>query len=142
MDNYALYSQTFNNLPAENIKGLGNPRSFNVSTIEDGSRSHVYLWDDLKITINQMPANKISEHLGGFIGYVKHLSDLKNVSVDRALVDRISKTKMVLGVIVEPGVDEQGRAEEVIGAITYNTDALMFFSDGVYDQNANLIIGP
>ncbi len=142
MDNYALYSHTFNNLPVENIKVLGNPRSFSVSTIEDGSKSHVYLWDDLKITINQMPENRINEHLSGFIGYVQHLSNLKNVPVDRDLVDRISKTKMVLGVIVEPGVDDQGRAEEVIGAITYNTNALMFFSDGVYDQNSNLIIGP
>ena len=141
-DNYALYSNRVHELPADKIREIANPQDFYITKTNDGSKSHVYVWNDLKITINQMPVANMPKHLSGFSGYITHLSNKKGIQVNSELVNRIMSTTMVLGVIVEPGIDPEGRAEEVIGAITSNTDSIMFFSDGIYDSNANLIIGP
>jgi hypothetical protein len=142
MDNYALYSQSFKGLPIDRIKNIANPESFKSTQGKGGSKSYIYKWADLKITINQMLESEVEEHLRGFVGYVHHLSNSKKKTVDKRLTDRILKTTMVLSIIVEPKVDALGRAEDIIGAITYNTNSLMFFSDQIFDQDAKLIIGP
>lgn len=142
VENYALYSQMMTELPEDHIDNIADPKSFKVEEKPDGSKAYVYEWDDLKITINLMPSDQISDHLNGFTGYVAHLAKQKEIPVDADLVDKILDTKMVLGFIVEPGMDAEGRANEVLGAITFNTQSLMFYADGVYDHNAQLIIGP
>lgn len=142
MENYALYSNSMLELPEHSIKNIAKPSKFYVVSNEEGSKSYHYEWPDLKIKINLMPQNKIADHLQGFAGYIQHLYSLKDAEPNVDLLQRVSSTTMVLGVMVEPSRDKEGRVEDVVGAIQFNTKSLMFFKDNVYDENSELIIGP
>ncbi len=58
------------------------------------------------------------------------------------MLDRISYTRLVVGVVIEPKRDEQGRAERVLGAMTNGLQALVFHRDCLFDQNAKLMLAP
>ena len=142
VENYALYSQIMAELPEEHIRDIGKPNVFKAGVNDRGNKFYRYEWDNLAITINLMPESEIPNHLNGFAGYVEYLSEQKSIPLDNSLIERIFETRMVLAFIVDPELDNQGRAEEVLGAITFNTKSLMFHSDAIYDENAKLVIGP
>jgi hypothetical protein len=140
-ENYAFYSHTFDALPEENLRQLGGSCKFTVSAEGDG-RTFVFKWPDLTVTCNEMPGENLPNHLEGFCGYVKHIYRGKLDSRGKAIQDRIQYTRLVVGVVVEPGCDQAGRAERILGALANGLDALLFCQSALYDKNSKLILAP
>jgi hypothetical protein len=65
-----------------------------------------------------------------------------NVSLSEGLFDKIDSTRLVLGFYAEPDMDAEGRAEDILGAITFSTKSLMFTNGMVFDENAKQIFPP
>jgi len=84
----------------------------------------------------------MKNHLEGFVGYVDYLSSLSHTTPNKDLIKRISNTTMVFGIIIDPSRDKSGRAQNVVGAIAHFSKALMFYSDTVFDQKGEILIGP
>jgi len=49
---------------------------------------------------------------------------------------------LAVGVEVQPGRDEQGRAEELIGRMCGGLRPIIFHADAVFDGMARLILAP
>jgi hypothetical protein len=140
-ENYAFYSHTCDALPEENLRTLGGNCEFTVSSGADG-RTFVFKWPDLKVICNEMPGKNLPNHLEGFCGYVKHIYRGKLDSRCEAILGRIQYTRLVVGVVVEPGCDQAGRAEGILGALANGLDALLFCQSALYDKNSKLILAP
>lgn len=140
-ENFAFYSQTYDALPVEQMRQLAGEAEFAVEE-QEGERSFVYRWPGLTVTCNEMPQAQVPNHLNGFCGYVKHIYDGKPDERGEQILDRIRYTRLVVGVVVEPGRDEEGRAERLLGTMAYGLDALMFFGNALYDKDAKLILAP
>jgi hypothetical protein len=89
-----------------------------------------------------MPQAQLPGHLDGFCGFVKNLYGGKPDARGQQILDRIRYTRLVVGVVIEPGRDPAGRAEELLGALANGLDALLFFDGALYDKNVKLILGP
>lgn len=142
MENFTLYSQTMKELPEENIAGICDPNSFLIDKNPTGSKTYDYEWPNVRISITAIPKNELEEHLKGFVGYVYYLSNQNKIQPNPLLINRILSTKMVLVITVEPCMDSEGIAEEVIGIIRSHTESLMFYCDRVYDEDINLLLSP
>jgi hypothetical protein len=140
-ENFAFYAQTCDSLPEEQMRGLAGEADFSVETGPDGRR-FLYRWPDLAITVNEMPAKEVPEHLRGFCGYVQHIYGGKPDDRGKQILDRIRYTRLVAGVIIEPGRDEQGRAGQLLGAVAYGLEALLFHGSALFDKDARLILAP
>jgi len=81
-------------------------------------------------------------HLDGFRGYVTHIYGGKPDARGDQILDRISYTRLVVGVEIEPKRDDKGRAERLLGTMAYGLDALMFYGSALYDKDSNLILAP
>jgi hypothetical protein len=141
-ENFAFYSQTHDALPEEHMRRLAGDAEFSVGTAGDGGRSFTFRRPGLTVTCKEMPAAKVPTHLDGFCGYVKHISGGKLDERGGQILDRIKYTRLVVGVVIEPGRDELGRAERLLGSMAYGLDALLFYQDCLYDKDSKLILAP
>ncbi len=80
-----------------------------------------------KLRLQPMPMEKVGEHLGGFVGYVRSRGG------GEALVMRALQTMSVLGVAAEPDFGEDGRALKLLGAIASAGDGLWLLGEEIYD---------
>jgi hypothetical protein len=140
-ENFAFYSQTQDALPDEQMRGLAGDTDFTAETTADGRR-FVYRWPDFTVTVNEMPARMVPEHLDGFCGYVRQIYRGEPDERGRQVLDRIRHTRLVAGTVIEPERDEVGRADELLGAMAYGLDALLFYAGELYDKDSRLILGP
>jgi hypothetical protein len=141
-ENFAFYSQTTDALPEEQMRRLAGDAEFSVGTASDGGRSFTYRWPGLTITCNEMPSANVPAHLSGFCGYVKHIYGGKLDDRGSHILDRINYTRLVVGVVIEPERDEEGRAERLLGTMAYGLDALMFYGNALFDKDSKLILAP
>jgi hypothetical protein len=140
-ENFAFYSQTYDALPEEQMRRLAEGAEFSVDTAE-GGRQFAYRWPDLAVTVNEMPAKEVPAHLDGFCGYVRHLYQGQPDARGEQVLDRVRHTRLVAGVVIEPGRDDQGRAEALLGALAYGLEARLFHGSALYDKDARLILAP
>jgi hypothetical protein len=140
-ENFAFYSQTYDALPEEQMRGLAGDADFAIETTPDGRR-FLYRWPALTVTVHEMPAKEIPEHLNGFCGYVRHIYKGQPDERGRQILDRIRYTRLVAGVVIEPARDEEGRAEEILGAMAYGLHALLFYGSALYDRDSKLVLAP
>jgi hypothetical protein len=140
-ENYAFYSHTYDALPEDELRRLGSDCKFTVTPGPDG-RSFEFKWPDVTVACNEMPKKNLPTHLDGFCGYVKHIYRGKVDSRGESILDRIQYTRLVVGVVVEPGCDQAGRAERILGGLAGGLDALMFCQSALYDKNSKLILAP
>src|SRR5262249_39706633 len=125
----------------EQIGGLAGDADFAIEEGEEGRR-FLYRWPDLSVTVNEMPAKDIPEHLNGFCGYVRHIYGGQPDERGEQVLDRIRYTRVVAGVVIEPERDAEGRAEGILGAMAYGLHALLFYGSALYDRDAKLILAP
>src|SRR5262249_12873915 len=125
----------------ENLRQLGSDCKFTVTGGADG-RVFVFKWPHVTVTCSEKPREELPSHLDGFCGYVKHIYRWKLDSRGQGILDRIRRTRLVVGVVVEPGCDEGGRAEGILGALANGLDALLFCQSALYDKNSKLILAP
>jgi hypothetical protein len=140
-ENYAFYSHTYDALPENELKKLSGDCKFSLRPGADG-RTFVFEWPDVTVTCNEMPKKNLPTHLDGFGGYVKHIYRGKLDSRGESILDRIQYTRLVVGVVVEPGCDQAGRAQRILGALANGLDALLFCQSALYDKNSQLILAP
>lgn len=138
-ENFTFYSQIYDTLPEEQMRDLAGRADFAVERTEDG-RSFIYRWPHLTVTVNEMPAQKVPEHLDGFKNYVRHINGGNPDERGEQILDRIHYTRLVAGVVIEPERDEHGLAEGILGAMAYGLHALMFYGSALYDRDSKLIL--
>src|SRR5262245_58679483 len=123
------------------MRRLAGVADFSVEDAEDGRR-YVYRWPNVTVTVNEMPSREVPGHLDGFCGYVRHTDRGQPDAPGEQVLARIRHTRLVAGVVIEPGRDEEGRAEGLLGAMAYGLEALLFFGSALYDKDARLILAP
>jgi hypothetical protein len=141
-ENFALYSQTYEALPEEQMSRLAADAEFAAGTASDGGRSFIFRWAGLTVTCNEMPPANVPTHLSRFCGYVKHIYGGKLDERGSRILDRINYTRLVVGVVIEPKRDAEGRAERLLGSMVYGLNALMFHGNALYDKDSKLILAP
>lgn len=65
---------------------------------------------DLRITVNQLPAEQLDEHLAAIRGYIASRCHVEDDAFPMAIED----TAQVLGLVVEPQLDGQSKAAELV----------------------------
>src|SRR5712691_8840544 len=96
-ENFALYSKTLDALPKDQMRVLSDDVCPNVE-VTDRGLTYTYRWPDLTILVSVMPAKELSEHLGGFEGYVRqHIYHGKVPKRGERIIRRIRKTQLVVG---------------------------------------------
>jgi hypothetical protein len=140
-ENFAFYSQASDALPEERLRELAGGADFAVEQDNDGRRFR-YRWPDLTVTVHEMPAREVPGHLDGFCGYVRHIYGGKPDERGEQALERIRHTRLVAGVVIEPGRDAEGRAEAILGAMAYELHALLFYGSALYDRDSKLILAP
>jgi hypothetical protein len=145
-ENFCFYSQIYDALPDEEMRGLAGKVGAKLAVAQQpgGGRQFVFRWRwrKLSVTCNEMPAREVPDHLQGFRGYVLGIYGGKPDERGEQILDRIGYTRLVVGVVVEPKCDTAGRAEQVLGALAYGMEALMFFGNALYDKDSRLILAP
>ena len=108
MEEFALYAQSLDSLPEELMRRLGG-------VAHDNGSSFAFDWPDLSVVFHVMPSEEMAEHLIGFQGYVTHLCDGDPEERGCQILERIGRTRLVVRAVVEPGRDEEGRADALLG---------------------------
>jgi hypothetical protein len=100
-------------LPLTALAGLARGAKF--SAVESGGEvtAYRYVWPDLTIQINLLRGAALESHLDGFVGYAEHVAKNKGIAVVNGVVDRIRSTKLVLGFVVTPDIDDDSRFERL-----------------------------
>jgi hypothetical protein len=140
-EQFAFYSQTYNSLPEEQMRGLAGGADLTIGDTA-GGRRFTYRWPDLTVTVNEMPAKEVPANLDGFCSHVRHLYQGQPDALGQQVLDRVRHTRLVAGVVIEPGRDDQGRAEALLGALAYGLEAVLFYGSALYDKDARLILAP
>lgn len=95
-------------------------------------------WPDLRITINRMDQTSpgLAAHLEGFRGYVGKLAGGKISPRVRALREQIGRTQHVLGMMVDPGFDDdpEERAWMLVHQLATEHLGLVFWFGTVMDS--------
>lgn len=130
-------------LPRDQMAKLAPGARFSVTEADGSVTAFVYEWDDVTIVANIMPDSELSEHLDGFVGWVRSVAAAKGGSPAESLVQRIRSTALVLGFVVEGATDRDvwhDRVEDIIAMICFNTRALLFWEGGVFDENLERLL--
>jgi len=137
-ENYALYSTLYEQLPEAQMANLIQADEFSVSETERGL-TYLYQWPDLKIIVSEMPEPLITTHLNGLVGYIQETGS-QHLRALMPLIECIGKTKLVVGVELVPGVDDEERCEEVLGKLSYGLAPVIFNDSCLFDKELNLIL--
>ena len=92
-----------------------------------GPEGHVFLWDDLAVRFHPMPAEEVPGHLADFVAFVR------SIGAEASLEERVRATRQVVGTVIEPGLDAEGRAEALCVGLAEALEPLVVLPDGVYD---------
>ena len=97
-------------------------------------------WPDLQILMKVMPQQEIPDHLQGFVGYARHLSD--GSPAHENVIHQIRRVRIVHGLTITPGWDDQGRVKRVVLGTTMYYQGLFFAANSIYDGANQLRLGP
>src|SRR5579871_1364201 len=141
-DNFALYTQRYGALPSERMQQLVDRVTPEMTTAGQ-SVSYIYRWPDLIVRVNVMPTHELAQHLQGFAGYVQQAIYQGQVPErGEQIIRAILRTRLVVGVVVEPDRDDQGRVQELIGRMCGGLHPIMFYGNALYDWIGRLLLAP
>lgn len=141
-ENYALYSSSFDTLPQAAMEALADDVVPELAQTERGV-TITYRWPDLTIIVSEMPASQLAEHLRGFEGYIRqHIYKSRVPERGERIIRCIRATRLVVGVELQPGRDEQGRAEELLGRMSGGLHPIIFYRDALFDWMSRLLLAP
>ena len=94
-----------------------------------------------EVQMNFMPAGQIEEHLKGLAGYAQSVS---KGDTDRLayVLSRIENIRFVLGCVIKPGFDQQGKTENFLFEFNNRLNGLLFIHDSVVDHDGEPLVGP
>lgn len=93
-----------------------------------------------KVAMNFMPDEMIREHLQGFSGYAEHV--IPNNDLLIYTKSRIHYVRMVIGCVIEPGFDEEGKIQEFLFQFNGLVNGLLFLGDIIFDYDGEPLGGP
>ena len=138
--NAALYAPTTQLPSPADVRAIV-PDARVFASSESGADKNprfVIAWPDLKVTLSQMPGDKLASHLEGFAGYVRQRCDVQAPE----LLSRIEGMKLCLGVLIEPGFDEENRAEAFLLALTGALEGVCFVGGTVFSPEGEPLASP
>lgn len=91
-------------------------------------------WPGVAITITRMPPDEVGGHLARLEGYVRSRGGAEG------LVARVLATRAVLGLAVEPGFDDAGRAMGLVARLTAATRGMSFLDGELHDGDGRALI--
>jgi len=139
---YTLYTGELTELPIDKISGIVGGAKFVVHRREGRIDSCEYSWPDLTVRLTVMPNHELQDHLRGFQGYIAAGCKNLGIAPPKGLFERIAQVKLVLGFIATPDMDPAGRAENILGAIAYNSKSLIFHGGSVYNEDSDRLFPP
>lgn len=99
------------------------------------------VWNGARVAIRRMTDRaQRRDHLSGFAGYVMKCNGGKMTAPTYALIDRVLRTKHVLGMEAEPGFS--GPAIEFVRALSRTTRSIGFIADRVVDDHERALASP
>ncbi len=82
-------------------------------------------WDDVAVRISRMSPEAIGAHLEGFLGYVNKACEIHDIT----LPDRIPGFRTVLGCVIEPALDDAGKAHDLVLRLAEALQGVVFSGD-------------
>lgn len=141
-ENFALYSRSADNLPRTQMQRLSDEVAPELAETESGT-TFTYNWPDLTIIVSEMITDQLPEHLRGFEGYIRqHIYKGKVPARGERIIRNIRATRLVVGIELRPGRDDQERAEELIGRMCGGLRPIIFHADALYDWMSRLLLAP
>ena len=138
-ENFALYSQTLDSLPEEQMLKLADGICPAVSR-SDAGLCYRFNWSDLTMTCHVMPREKIRDHLRGFIGYIRHIFVHGMPAHGEKLIQRVQNTRLIIGVEISPSRNPEERCDELVGKLSFGLRPIIFHADSIFDQNSRLLL--
>jgi len=139
-ENFALYSRTYDSLPEDRMLMLVDSICPS-SEITDRGLTYTYRWPDLTILVSAMPSSELPDHLRGFEGYLRRgIYGGKVPDRGERIIRRILATRLVIGVELQPGRDEQERADELVGRMAGGLRPIIFHRDELFDWMSRLLL--
>jgi len=133
-----IYIPKLLELPGYQMAQLDATAKYAVRRTGGRLSAYVYEWPDLRVIINVMPDAERPGHLEQFVRWIQAGSHSLGRKVRGELTDRIRSTTIVLGFAVEKATHREvwdGRVQDMIGMICFNTKALVFWEGMLYDEN-------
>jgi hypothetical protein len=99
-------------------------------------------WPSVRLTVQRMRrgGEPFRGHLHGFCNYVHRLAGGQMDYHLWSLIQKILKSKHVLGLTAEPAFDDRSRA--LVGELALAANALLFRDNAVFDCRQRLYLGP
>jgi Domain of unknown function (DUF4272) len=110
---------------------------------DGGWRQIVVSWPEAQLELNRMCVGdeELDAQLEGLVGYVHHLTGGQMDQEAWNLIQKILKTRHLIGVAMRPGFRDPCH-EQVIERITTAMNAIILLDDGVHDALGRLYLGP
>ena len=90
-----------------------------------------------------MPPSELAEHLRGFEGYIsQHIYHGQVPPHGKDIIRSIRATLLVVGVELQPGRDQEGRAELLLGRMSGGLRPIIFHADALFDWTSRLLLAP
>lgn len=141
--NCALYISNRELPSLELIKAQAAGAKVHVSPGEEAGswRRIVFAWPKVRLTVNHMDASdeSLPEHLSGFCGYVRQLVKGEMDAHVWNLIQKILKTKHVLGCEADPAFGQEG--QQMIQWLVRTGNAIIFQGSSVFDTRGKIYLG-
>ena len=140
-DNAAIYISDPTLLGTKFFKKFGEIR--NYEGIQEGDQA-AGLKIDLgfsKIQMNFMSPDKVIAHLKGFEGYIQSIGCKDNDTLLYTL-SRLRQVKLVIGCVINPGFDKEGKVIQFLMNFTGKLNGLVFIHNSVIDYDGETLVKP
>jgi hypothetical protein len=114
--NAAIYAPTGRIIEREELCTIAAGAMVETSPAPVGCAAQFHVaWPDCKVIINVMPPEDIPAHIDGFLGWIWAVREAIGPLDDDgeqtmvALENDIADTKQVLGIVIEPEIDQEGK---------------------------------
>jgi hypothetical protein len=146
----AIYSQVDTIIEPAKLKELSANANIDVISHPDAGTVKQFdvNWGAHSVSINVMHPDFIPEHINGFLGWLAVVKEARGPFEDdgeRAwdeLLDWVSATRQVLGMVIEPALDADGLLRGFVRDLAAFYDGIIFADDAIYLSTGHLIIGP
>jgi hypothetical protein len=120
----------------------GFPPADELRSLSPGAEVHwegeraVVAWPSVRVQLTRMPDREMGRHLSGFVGFARARGGRESLGI------RILHTLSVIGGVIEPGFDAEGKAIRLFTGLTAATDGLCFEGAEVRDaRGRGLLLG-
>lgn len=139
-DNATIYIADSSLLDSKLFNQFEEIRSYEGVSADDSATGLRFRLDTGNITMNFMPAEILEQHLQGFCGYAEHVAQEKDALP--YILSRIQNVRFVLGCVIEPGFDADGKVQEFLFAFNAALNGLLFMADAIFDHDGERLGGP